>query len=75
MLNGDDQHAICQQITGLLSADIEFRTMNGALELSQSAGNPQNGLVHWLTRPLRGLWRSPIPKFHGLAPEAIAQTP
>lgn len=46
MLNGDDEHAICKQLTALLDADLEFRTINHSRKLCEDAGVPQNGMVH-----------------------------
>ena len=46
MLNGEDEHAISRQITALLDADLEFRTINFARQLCKQAGLPQNAMVH-----------------------------
>jgi len=47
MLDGADDHAISKQITALLSADLEFRTIVRSRELNRHASNPQNGMIHW----------------------------
>ena len=46
MLNGDDYHAISDQIRALLDADLKFRTINFARQLCEEADLPQNGMVH-----------------------------
>jgi hypothetical protein len=47
MLNGADQHAISAQVTALLSADIEFRTLDHARSLCASEKVGLNGMAHW----------------------------
>ncbi len=48
IINGKNEHAIHHQITGLLSVDLEYRTIRRARELSSDAGLQQNGMVHAL---------------------------
>jgi hypothetical protein len=46
MINGNDEHAISRQMTELVSAELEYRTIRFALIECENAGVPQNGMVH-----------------------------
>lgn len=46
MLMGDDIHAISNQITKMLTADIEFRVINEAKKINNAKTRDQNEIIH-----------------------------
>lgn len=46
MLKGNDIHAISNQITKMLTADIEFRTINEAKRINNEKKREQNEIIH-----------------------------
>jgi hypothetical protein len=46
MLTGNDIHAISNQITNMLIADIEFRVINEAKKINNAKNRDQNEIIH-----------------------------
>lgn len=46
MLNGEDVHAISDQLRDLLNCDLQFRMILASRQICQRASVGQNGIVH-----------------------------